>query len=65
MSDPPHSVFDPDDLRDDLAAEPEAVPLHHGQKQELERRKANLLRNPASGVSWEQVKQRVRSRYCR
>jgi len=35
------------------------------QKQELARRKANLLTNPASGLSWEEVKQRVRGRYGR
>lgn len=54
-----------EDLWDDLAATPEAVPVHDWQKQELARRKANLLRNPASGLSWEEVKRRVRSRYGR
>jgi len=38
-----------EDLWDDLAAAPEAVPVHDWQKQELARRKANLLKNPASG----------------
>src|SRR2546427_7489911 len=38
-----------EDLWDDLAATPEAVPVHDWQKQELARRKANLLTNPASG----------------
>jgi len=51
-----------EDLWDDLAATPEAVPIHDWQKQELARRKANLLSNPASGLSWEEVKQRVRRR---
>jgi putative addiction module component (TIGR02574 family) len=54
-----------EDLWDDLAATPEAVPLHDWQMQELARRKANLLSNPASGLSWEEVKRRVRSRYGR
>jgi len=54
-----------EDLWDDLAAEPEAVPVHDWQRQELARRKANLLRNPASGLSWEEVKRRVRARYAR
>src|ERR1039458_9936134 len=44
-----------EDLWDDLAAAPEAVPVHDWQKQELARRKANLLKNPASGLPWEEV----------
>ena len=51
-----------EDLWDDLAAEPEAVPVHDWQKQELVRRKANLLKNPASPAPWEDVKRRVRAR---
>ena len=54
-----------EDLWDDLAGTPEAVPIHDWQKQELARRKANLMKNPASGLSWEEVKRRVRSRYGR
>lgn len=54
-----------EDLWDDLAATPEAVPVHDWQKEELARRKANLLRNPASGLSWEEVKRRVRGRHGR
>ena len=53
------------DLWDDLAAMPDAVPVQDWQKQELARRKANLLRNPASGLAWEEVKRRVRSRHGR
>lgn len=53
------------DLWDDLAANPEAVPIHDWQKEELARRKANLQKNPASALSWEEVKQRIRSRYGR
>ncbi len=44
-----------EDPWDDLAAEPDAVPIHDWQRQELARRKANLLKNPASGLAWEQV----------
>ncbi len=51
-----------EDLWDDIAAEPETVPVHDWQKQELERRKANLLNNPASALPWEEVKLRVRAR---
>jgi len=54
-----------EELWDDLASEPDAVPVHDWQKQELARRKANLLKNPASGLSWEEVKRRVRARYAR
>ena len=54
-----------EDLWDDLAAMPEAVPIHDWQKQELARRKANLVKNPASGLAWEEVKRRVRSRHGR
>jgi len=49
-----------EDLWDDLACTPDAVPVHDWQKQELARRKANLANRPSSGLSWEQVKQRVR-----
>lgn len=52
-----------EDLWDDLAATPEAVPVHDWQKEELDRRKANLKKNPASGLTWDEVKRRVRSRH--
>lgn len=35
-----------EDLWDDLAGTPEAVPVHDWQKVELARRKTNLLQNP-------------------
>ncbi len=54
-----------EDLWDDLAAQPSEIPVHDWQKQELARRKANLMSNPASGLSWDEVKRRVRSRYGR
>ncbi len=54
-----------EDLWDDLAANPNAVTVHDWQKQELARRKANLMSRPASGVSWDELKRRVRSRYGR
>jgi putative addiction module component (TIGR02574 family) len=54
-----------EDLWDDLAGTPEAVPIHDWQKHELARRKANLLKNPTSGLSWEDVKQKARARYGR
>lgn len=54
-----------EDLWDDLAATPEAVPLHNWQREELTRRKANLVKNPASGLTWEEIKRRARSRHGR
>jgi putative addiction module component (TIGR02574 family) len=54
-----------EDLWDDLAANSDAVPVHEWQIEELERRKANLMNNPASGLSWDEVKKRVRSHYGR
>jgi putative addiction module component (TIGR02574 family) len=54
-----------EDLWDDLAATPDTVPVHDWQKEELARRKTNLMGNPASGLTWEKVKQRVRSHYGR
>ena len=48
-----------------VGAHPETVPVHDWQKEELARRKANLMRNPASGLTWEEVKHRVRSRHGR
>jgi len=51
-----------EDLWDDLAAAPDAVPVHDWQKTELVRRKANLARNPGTGLAWEEVKRRVRGR---
>jgi putative addiction module component (TIGR02574 family) len=74
MDDKTDSVFDlspseklqlVEDLWDDLASTPEDIPLHQWQREELDRRKSNLAGNPASGLSWEQVKQKVRSRYGR
>lgn len=52
-----------EDLWDDLAAEPDDIPIHDWQRQELIRRKANLQNNSASAISWEEVKRRIRSRH--
>ncbi len=54
-----------EDLWDDLAATPEDVPVHDWQVQELEQRKAHLTDHPESGLSWEEVKRRIRSRHGR
>jgi putative addiction module component (TIGR02574 family) len=54
-----------EDLWDDLAAVPEAVPVHDWQRQELARRKANLAKNPASARSWDDVKLNIRAHHGR
>ena len=69
MKSPVRSVFDlspaeklqlVEDLWDDLAANPDEVPIHDWQIAELARREANLQRNPDSVTDWESVKRRVR-----
>jgi putative addiction module component (TIGR02574 family) len=54
-----------EDLWDELAARPEDVPVHDWQLAEIERRKARLAQNPASGLTWEEVQRRIRSRHGR
>jgi putative addiction module component (TIGR02574 family) len=51
-----------EDLWYDLAASPEDVPVHDWQKDELDRRKANLQSTPASGLTWQEVQRRIHSR---
>jgi putative addiction module component (TIGR02574 family) len=51
------------DLWDALAATPENIPRDDELKEELDRRKANLLKNPASASSWEDVIKRIRARH--
>lgn len=45
---PPEKLQLVEDLWDDLAATPSEVPVYEWQKEELARRKANLMNNPAS-----------------
>ncbi len=54
-----------EDLWDDLATTPDAIPVHAWQQEELDRRKENMLKNPGSGLTWEEVQRRVRSHYGR
>jgi putative addiction module component (TIGR02574 family) len=54
-----------EDLWDDLASNPESVPVHDWQRTELARRKANPMKNPASGLAWEDVNRRVRASHGR
>jgi putative addiction module component (TIGR02574 family) len=62
---PPEKLQLVEDLWDDLAATPEAVPVHDWQIAELERRRENLKRNPAAGLSWESVKRRIADQHGR
>jgi putative addiction module component (TIGR02574 family) len=62
---PPEKLQLVEDLWDDLAATPSEIPVHEWQKEELARRKANLMSKPSSGLSWDEVKRRVRNRYGR
>ncbi len=49
----------------DLSRRADELPSPDWQLEELARRKANLLSNPATGLSWDEVKQRIRNRYER
>ena len=54
-----------EDLWDELGATPENIPVHEWQKEELARRRAKLASTPASGLSWEEVKRRIRKPHGR
>ena len=45
-----------EDLWDDLASRPSDVPVPSWQIEELERRRAKLMSNPATGLDWDKVK---------
>ncbi len=70
----PISVFDltpaeklqlVEDLWDDLASTPEAVPVHDWQIQELARRRTAWLMNPGAVVHWDDAKRQIRTRHGR
>lgn len=52
-----------EDLWDSIASNPEQIPVLDWQKEELTRRKAAYMKNPAAGSSWEAVKERIRSQH--
>lgn len=52
-----------EDLWDDIASTPEAIPVHQWQKDELDGRKANLAANPESGLTWDEIVRRARARH--
>lgn len=62
---PPEKLQLVEDLWDDLASTPDAVPVHEWQKEELARRKANLQKHPASALTWEEIQARLRNRHGR
>lgn len=54
-----------EDLWDDLAANPDAIPIQDWQLEEIDRRKANLAADPGSALTWDQIVQRARARHGR
>ncbi len=72
MPETPTSVFDlgpaeklqlVQDLWDDLAANPEDVPVYDWQIAELDRRTENLKKYSVSRQTWEAVQRRLRSQH--
>ncbi len=52
-----------EDLWDSIALEDAQLPVPDWKREELNRRKERFALHPASGRTWEQVKQRARSRH--
>lgn len=48
-----------EDLWDDLASQPNGIPLSSAVKHELDRRYADYLANSAEGSSWEDANRRL------
>jgi putative addiction module component (TIGR02574 family) len=51
-----------EDIWDSIIAAPEALELSDWQKQELDRRIASFAQNPDQGISWEELKEKLRKR---
>ena len=49
-----------EDIWDSVAAFPEAIPLTDAQKEELDRRLQAYDKNPNEGISWDELKNRLR-----
>lgn len=49
-----------EDIWDSIAANPESLSLTDAERQELDRRLESYARNPDEGVSWDDLKKRVR-----
>ena len=52
-----------EDLWDSIAQEDAPSPVPDWKRDELRRRKERYLQHPASGRTWEQVKQRARAQH--
>lgn len=52
-----------EDLWDSIAQEDEALPVSESKRDELRRRRERYLQDPASGRTWEQVKQLARAQH--
>ena len=52
------------ELWEDIAADPENIPIPEWQLEELARRVAKYRDNPTAGSSWEEVKERILSRHA-
>jgi putative addiction module component (TIGR02574 family) len=49
-----------EDIWDSVAAFPEAIPLTDAQKEELDRRLQAYAKNPHEGISWDELKDKLR-----
>jgi putative addiction module component (TIGR02574 family) len=49
-----------EDIWDSVAAFPEALPLTDAQKEELDRRLQAYAQNPDEGISWDELKDKLR-----
>jgi len=52
-----------EDLWDSIAQEDNQLPVAEWKREELRRRKQRFLEHPASGRTWDQVKQRARAQH--
>jgi putative addiction module component (TIGR02574 family) len=51
-----------EDLWDSIAEEDTQLPVPEWKREELKQRKQRFVQHPSSGRTWEQVKQRARTR---
>jgi putative addiction module component (TIGR02574 family) len=49
-----------EDIWDSVAAFPEAIPLTDAQKEVLDRRLQAYAKNPNEGISWDELKDKLR-----
>jgi putative addiction module component (TIGR02574 family) len=52
-----------EDLWDSIAREDEQLPVADWKREELRRRKERFLTHPASGRTWDEVKERARAQH--